>query len=145
MIADDVILGNNVIIHHPELVNLYGCKIGNYCKIGSFVEIRSGVTIGNNVKIQPFVFIPEGVIIEDGVFIGPHVCFINDKHPEAINGDWEIIPTIVRKRVSIGANATILCGIVLNRNSVIGAGAVVTKDVLPWKTVAGNPAKIIKE
>lgn len=87
MIADDVRLGSNVTIPHPDQVNMYGCEIGDGCKIGSFVEIRRGVRIGMNVKIQPFAFIPEGVTIEDGVFIGPHVCFTNDRYPRAVNPD----------------------------------------------------------
>ena len=91
MIADDVQLGKDVTIPHPDLVNLYGCEIGDGCKIGAFVEIRKQVSIGSNVKIQAFVFIPEGVTIEDGVFIGPHVCFTNDKYPEAVDSSGDLL------------------------------------------------------
>ena len=151
MIASDVLLGKNVTIYHPELVNLYGCAIGDGCKIGSFVEIRKQVTIGRNVKIQAFVFIPEGVAIEDGVFIGPLVCFTNDIYPRAINpdgslmgtDDWGIVPTQVRFGASIGANATILCGVTIGEHALIGAGAVVTHDVPAFAIVAGVPARVI--
>ena len=153
MIKDDVKIGKGTQIFHPETVNIYGCRIGDNCKIGTFVEIRKDVIIGDNVKIQTFVFIPEGVTIEDGVMVGPHVCFTNDKYPRAINTDgslkgpedWEITETLVRKGVGIGANATILCGIEIGEFAMIGAGAVVTKDVPPHAVVAGNPAKIIKK
>lgn len=150
MIAPDVLLGKDVTIYHPELVNLYGCEIGDGCKIGSFVEIRKQVTIGRNVKIQAFVFIPEGVTIEDGVFIGPHACFTNDVYPHAINpdgslmgaGDWEIVPTQVRAGASIGANATILCGVTVGEHALVGAGAVVTRDVPAYAIVTGVPARV---
>lgn len=150
MIRDDVRLGKSVIIHHPELVNLYGCEIGDGCSIGAFVEIRKQVKIGRNVKIQAFVFIPEGVTIEDGVFIGPQACFTNDKYPAAQNpdgslkeaDDWEIIPTLVKRGASIGANATILCGITIGEYAMIGAAAVVTRDVPSYAIVTGSPGRI---
>lgn len=150
-INSDVILGKRVKIHHPELVNLYGCRIGNDCTIGAFVEIKKDVAIGNKVKIQKGVFIPDGVTIEDEVFIGPHVCFTNDLYPRATNNDgtlkaekdWEIVPTLVKKFAAIGANVTVLCGVTIGEGSVIGAGSVVTKDVPDWTVVVGNPAKII--
>ena len=152
MITKDVILGKNVKIPHPQLVNFYGCKIGDNTKIGAFVEIKKDVVIGNNVKIQPFVFIPEAVIIEDNVFIGPHVCFVNDKYPRATvdgklkkNSDWKKEKTLVKKGASIGANSTILCGITIGENAMIGAGSVVVKNVLSNITVAGNPARSIKK
>ena len=153
MIKDDVKLGKNVQIYHPDLVNLYGCEIGDNCKIGALVEIRKEVRIGKNCKIQAFVFIPEGVTIEDGVFIGPHVCFINDKYPKAINPDgslkqaqdWETTLTLVKKGANIGANATILCGVTIGEFATVGAGAVVTKDVAPKTTVVGNPARVLKK
>jgi len=153
MIKKDVKIGKGTKIFQPDLVNLYGCEIGDNCKIGAFVEIRKDVKIGNNVKIQAFAFIPEGVTIEDGVFIGPHVCFINDKYPRAINKDgslktaedWETIKTIVKKGAAIGSNATILCGVTIGNHAMIGAGSVVTKDVPAKALVIGNPAKIIKK
>jgi len=151
MIADDVLLGKDVIIYHPNLVNLYGCEIGDGSKIGAFVEIRRTAKIGANVKIQAFAFIPEGITIEDGVFIGPHVCFTNDKYPGAINvdgnmkgpDDWEIIPTVVKRGAALGANSTILCGITIGEYAMVAAGAIVTKDVPPYALVAGVPAKVI--
>lgn len=151
MIEADVQLGKNVIIYHPDLVNLYGCEIGDGSKIGAFVEIRKQVKIGRNVKIQAFAFIPEDVTIEDGVFIGPHVCFTNDKYPRAVNadgsllqvGDWKSLPTLVNRYASIGANATVLCGITIGERAIVGAGAVVTHDVPAYAIVAGVPARVI--
>jgi len=148
-IISNVKLGKNVKIYN--FVNIYGCEIGDNTKIGSYVEIRENVVIGKNCKIQAFAFLPQGVIIGDEVFIGPHACFINDKIPRAtVNGrlkendDWEPGKTFVKKGASIGANATILCGVTIGENSIIGAGSVVTKDVPDNVIVAGNPAKIIK-
>ncbi|MBE2223426.1 MAG: N-acetyltransferase [Anaerolineae bacterium] len=151
MIASDVQLGENVMIYQPDLVNLYGCEIGDGSKLGAFVEIRKTVKIGKNVKIQAFAFIPEGVTIGDGVFIGPHVCFTNDKYPMAVkqdgsllgNDDWQIIPTIVREGANIGANSTIVCGVTIGKHALVGAGAVVTRDVPDYAIVAGVPAKVI--
>lgn len=153
MVKNDVKLGKDVKIHNRELVNLFGCKIGSGCIIGSFVEIGKDVEIGERVKIQAFAFIPEGVIIEDEVFIGPHACFINDKYPRSTNPDgsiqssnqWEVILTLVRKRASIGANSTILCGVTIGEGAIVGAGSVVTRDVPAWTVVAGNPAKVIRK
>jgi acetyltransferase-like isoleucine patch superfamily enzyme len=150
-ISEDVVLGEGVMIYHPDLVNLYGCKIGDGTKIGAFVEIQKNAFVGANVKIQAFAFIPEGVTIGDGVFIGPHATFTNDVYPRAINPDgslqeaedWQVIPTTVEKGASIGANTTILCGITIGEFAMIGAGAVVTKDVPPRKLVVGSPARII--
>ncbi|HEV2954067.1 MAG TPA: acyltransferase [Candidatus Dormibacteraeota bacterium] len=148
----DVKLGNGVVIHHPEQVNLYGCTIGDGCKIASFVEIQRGVVLGRNVKVETFAFIPSGVTIEDGAFIGPHVCFTNDLNPTSVGADgemleggqWVLTPTLVEKGASIGANATIICGITIGAGALVGAGAVVTKDVPPRAVVVGNPAQIIR-
>jgi UDP-2-acetamido-3-amino-2,3-dideoxy-glucuronate N-acetyltransferase len=151
MIKDDVKLGQGVAIYQPDLVNLYGCEIGDDAKIGAFVEIRKGVVIGKRCKIQAFAFIPEGVMLEDGVFIGPHVCFTNDLYPRAVNtdgtlkaaDDWIVTPTRVKAGASIGANATILCGVTIGVSALVGAGAVVTKDVPDFAIVGGNPAKVL--
>lgn len=146
---NDVKLGKNVKIYN--FVNIYGCEIGDNTKIGSFVEIRENVKIGKNCKIQAFAFLPQGVVLEDEVFVGPHACFINDKIPRAtvkgklkeIGADWKPETTIVKKGASIGANATILCGITVGENSIVGAGSVVTRDVPKNSVVVGNPAKVI--
>jgi acetyltransferase-like isoleucine patch superfamily enzyme len=150
-VVENVKLGENVVIR--DFVNIYACEIGNNTKIGCFVEIQRGVKIGENCKIEPFAFIPVGVAIEDGVFVGPHVCFTNDKRPRAANrdgslknaSDWVITPTLVKKGASIGANATIVCGVTIGEHAVVGAGAVVTKDVPANAVVVGNPARKIGE
>ena len=150
-ISDDVELGKDVKIYN--FVNLYGCKIGDNTKIGTFVEIQKGATIGKNCKISSHTFICEGVHIEDNCFIGHNVTFINDKYPRATNPDgemqteedWECIPTYVRRGSSIGSSTTLLCGITVGENATVGAGAVVTKDVPANSTVAGVPAKILKK
>lgn len=146
---DHVVLGENVIIH--DFVNLYGCKIGDGTKIGTFVEVQKGADIGRNCKISSHSFICEGVHIEDEVFIGHGVCFVNDKRPKAVNEngllqeekDWKLIHTYVKKGASIGTGAVILGGVTIGEHALVGAGAVVTKDVLSGTTVAGNPAKVI--
>ena len=150
MITSDVVLGEGATVFQPDLVNLYGCSIGAGSKIGAFVEIRKGVQIGKNCKIQAFVFIPEGVSVGNGVFLGPHVCFTNDRHPVAVlpdgslmsEGDWSLEKTTVEDRASIGANATILCGVRIGQGAMVGAGAVVTKDVPAYAIVKGNPAAV---
>lgn len=150
MIAPDVKLGAGVVIHHPEQVNLYGCAIGDGSKIASFVEIQRGATLGNNVKVEAFAFIPSGVTIEDGVFIGPHVCFTNDLYPWAVDeqgtlldeAGWTVVPTVVREGASIGANATIVCGVTIGKGAMVAAGSTVTRDVPAGKLVMGSPARV---
>lgn len=151
MINRDAKLGKNVRIYHPELVNLYRCEVGDNTSIGAFVEVGEEAKIGKNCKVQAFAFIPQGVIIEDNVFVGPHVCFINDKFPRATvcgkpkaRKDWKIEVTSVKEGASIGANATILCGVTIGRHSMVAAGSVVTKDVPTNTIVAGNPARVIR-
>ncbi len=150
MISKDVKLGVNVTIYHPEQVNLYGCTVGDNTKIATFVEIGRNVIIGKNCKIEAFAFIPEGVIIEDNVFIGPHACFTNDRIPRANTSSnssgeasWQLGRTLVQAGASIGANATIVCGVTIGHDALVGAGSVVTKDVPPGCTVIGNPARVL--
>ncbi|HKI77815.1 MAG TPA: acyltransferase, partial [Ignavibacteriaceae bacterium] len=136
-----------------NFVNLYGCSIDDFSKIGSFVEIQKNVTVGKNCKISSHTFICEGVHIEDGVFVGHNVTFINDKYPRSVNStgelqteeDWKVVETFIKKGTSIGSSSTILCGVTIGENAIIGAGAVVTKDVPPNTIVAGVPAHFIKE
>ncbi|MEI6233775.1 MAG: acyltransferase [Planctomycetota bacterium] len=150
-ITPDVKLGTGAVIFHPNLVNLYGCSIGAGSKIGTFVEIQKNASIGDNCKISSHTFICEGVTIEDGVFVGHGVMFTNDPYPRAVNADgslqsatdWIVVPTRVKKRASIGSNATILCGIEIGEGALVGAGAVVTKSVPDFAIVAGVPAKIV--
>ena len=150
-IADSVEIGRDVKIFHESLVNLYGCKIGDKSKIGTFVEIQKNATIGAFCKISSHTFICEGVTVEDEVFIGHGVMFTNDIYPRATNpdgsaqteDDWNVIETRVCKRASVGSNATILAGITIGEGAIVGAGAVVTKDVPPKTIVAGVPAKTI--
>ena len=148
-VAPDVKLGKNVKIF--RFVNLYGCTIGDNSKIGAFVEIQKNAVIGKNCKISSHTFICEGVHIEDNVFIGHGVMFINDKYPKAANEDgtmqteedWKVIKTFVKKGASIGSGVTVLGGITIHKNALVGAGAVVTKDVYENSIVAGNPARVI--
>lgn len=149
VIAPDVKLGRDVSIFH--FVNLYGCEIGDGSRIGSFVEIQKGAKIGSRCKISSHSFICEGVTIEDEVFVGHGVKFINDKYPRAAtpdgalqtDSDWTLAPTLVRRGASIGTNATILGGITVGEGALVGAGAVVTRNVPAGSTVVGNPARII--
>ena len=150
-VESDVRLGSGVVIFHPELVNLYGCYIGDGTKIGSFVEIQKNAYIGKNCKISSHSFICEGVEIEDAVFIGHGVKFINDLYPRATSAvgrlqgeaDWKVLRTLVRAGASIGTNATILPNISIGRGAMIGAGAVVVADVPDHAIVAGIPARLI--
>ncbi|MEJ5358044.1 MAG: acyltransferase [Desulfobacterales bacterium] len=149
-IAPDVALGQGVVLQ--DFINLYGCTIGDNTRIGPFVEIQKGCTVGKNCKIQSHSFLCEGVTLEDGVFIGHGVMFINDPYPRAVTqegalqteADWKVVPTVIRRRASIGSNATILCGVTVGEEAIVGAGSVVTKDVPPRAVVAGNPARILR-
>jgi len=148
-IAPDVKLGRNVRLH--AFINLYGCEIGDDVKVGTFVEIQKGVKVGNRCKISSHTFICEGVTLEDEVFVGHNVTFTNDRYPRATNPggqmqtetDWKCVPTLIKRGASIGSGATLLCGITVGENAMIGAGSVVTKDVPAGKVVAGNPARIV--
>jgi UDP-2-acetamido-3-amino-2,3-dideoxy-glucuronate N-acetyltransferase len=148
-IASDVKLGEGVQIYHPELVNLYGCSIGDETKIGAFVEIQKNVKVGARCKISSHTFICEGVTIDDEVLIGHGVIFINDRYPKATTSgkmqgdeDWQVIPTRVERGASIGSGAVILCGVTIGTKALVGAGAVVTQDVPAEAIVKGLPAKI---
>ncbi len=149
VIAPDVKLGRDVIIYN--FVNLYGCEIGDGTKIGSFVEIQKGVFVGRNCKVSSHTFICEGVTIKDEVFVGHGVIFINDKYPRATTADgslqseadWKVVPTVVERGAAIGSGATILCGVTIGEEAIVGAGAVVTKDVAARTSVAGNPARVV--
>ncbi len=150
-IAPDVKLGKDVKIF--AFVNLYGCEIGDDSKIGTFVEIQKGARIGKRVKVSSHTFICEGVTIEDEVFVGHGVMFINDKYPRATTdagqlqteADWTCTPTLIKRGASLGSNATILCGVTVGENAIVGAGSVVTRDIPAGAVVAGNPARIIQK
>ena len=147
VIAPDVKLGRDVVIYN--FVNLYGCEIGDETKIGTFVEIQKNARVGRRCKISSHSFICEAVIIEDEVFIGHGVTFINDKIPRATtdqgemqtDDDWSPVPTLVKRGASIGSGATIMCGVTIGERALVGAGAVVTRDVAAGATVIGNPAQ----
>jgi UDP-2-acetamido-3-amino-2,3-dideoxy-glucuronate N-acetyltransferase len=149
-IAPDVKLGTNVKIY--DFVNLYGCEIGDNTKVGTFVEIQKGAKIGANCKISSHTFICEGVTIEDEAFIGHNVTFINDRFPRATNPDgvlqgeqdWKCVATLVKKGASIGSSATILCGVTIGCDAMVGAGSVVTKDIPDRSVAAGNPARVLR-
>jgi acetyltransferase-like isoleucine patch superfamily enzyme len=149
-IAPDVKLGRDVKL--SKFINLYGCEVGDESKIGAFVEIQKNAKIGKRCKISSHTFICEGVTIEDNVFVGHGVTFINDTYPRATAADgelqsekdWRVVPTTVRKGASIGSGATILCGLEIGEDAIVGAGSVVTKDVPPNSIVAGNPARKLR-
>jgi UDP-2-acetamido-3-amino-2,3-dideoxy-glucuronate N-acetyltransferase len=148
-IAKDVQIGRDVRIFHPDLVNLYGCAVGDESRIGTFVEIQAGAKVGSRCKISSHTFICEGVTIEDEVFIGHGVMFTNDRFPRATTedgrpqgpADWKVEATRVGRRASIGSNATILCGITIGEGATVGAGSVVTRDVPSGAVVVGVPAR----
>lgn len=150
-IAPTVKFGEGVKVY--DFVNLYGCEIGDYSRVGTFVEIQKGAKIGKNCKISSHTFICEGVTVEDDVFIGHNVTFINDMYPRATveggglqtDADWVCIPTLIKKGASVGSSATLLAGITVGERAIIGAGSVVTKDVPPDTVVAGNPARILRK
>jgi UDP-2-acetamido-3-amino-2,3-dideoxy-glucuronate N-acetyltransferase len=151
VIAKDVVLGSGVSIPQPDLVNLYGCTVGDRTKIGTFVEVQKGAAIGNDCKISSHSFICSGVTIEDGVFVGHGVMFINDVYPKAVNPDgllkteedWQVVKTRIKARASIGSNATIIGGVVVGQGALVGAGAVVSRDVPDYAIVAGVPARVL--
>lgn len=143
-------MGSGVVVHQPDLVNLYGCSIGDGTRIGAFVEIQKEATIGAHCKISSHSFICSGVTIEDGVFVGHGVMFINDIYPRAINtdgtlqteADWSVIATRIKRGASLGSNCTILGGVTVGEGAMVGAGAVVTHDVPDYAIAAGVPARI---
>jgi len=149
-IAPDVILGEGVVLN--DFINLYGCRIGDGTKLGTFVEIQKNASVGRRCKISSHTFICEGVTIQDDVFIGHGVMFINDRFPRASNpngtlqteADWEVVPTTIETGASVGSNATILCGVTVGAGAVVGAGSVVVKDVPTGAVVAGNPARVLR-
>jgi UDP-2-acetamido-3-amino-2,3-dideoxy-glucuronate N-acetyltransferase len=151
-IAENVLLATDVSVSHPDLVNLYGCSIGERTKIGPFVEIQKNATVGARCKISSHTFICEGVTIEDECFIGHHVCFINDRYPLATTGDghlqieadWQVVPTRVCRGASIGSGAIIMCGVTIGEGAMVGAGAVVTRDVPARHIAAGVPARVVR-
>jgi UDP-2-acetamido-3-amino-2,3-dideoxy-glucuronate N-acetyltransferase len=150
-IADSVRLGKRLRIHHPSLVNLYGCEVGDETMIGAFVEIQKNARVGARCKISSHSFICEGVVIEDEVFVGHGVMFTNDRFPRATredgtpqtDDDWEVVPTLVKRAASIGSNATVVPGVTIGEGALVGAGAVVTRDVPDYAIVAGIPARVV--
>jgi acetyltransferase-like isoleucine patch superfamily enzyme len=150
MITGDVRLGKNVSIRQPDLVNLYGCTIGDETRIGAFVEVQKNAVIGARCKISSHTFICEGVTLEDEVFVGHGVMFINDRYPRATadgrpqsEADWAVTPTLVRRGASIGSGAVIMCGVTVGEEAMVGAGAVITRDVAAHAVVVGVPARVV--
>jgi UDP-2-acetamido-3-amino-2,3-dideoxy-glucuronate N-acetyltransferase len=151
MIASSVVIEKDVHIYQPDLVNLYGCRIGERSRVGAFVEIQKNAFIGRDCKISSHTFICEGVTLEDGVFVGHGVMFTNDLHPRAVNldgslqteADWKVVPTLVKRGASIGSNVTIVAGITIGEGALVGAGAVVTRDVPAYAIVTGIPARVV--
>jgi acetyltransferase-like isoleucine patch superfamily enzyme len=149
-IAPDVQLGRDVRL--SKFINLYGCRIGDETKIGAFVEVQKNASVGRRCKISSHTFICEGVTIEDGVFVGHGVTFVNDRFPRATTAsgdlqtesDWRVEPTVVKAGASIGSGATILANVTIGEHAMVGAGAVVTRDVPPHGIVAGNPARLLR-
>lgn len=150
-VAPSVKLGQRVALN--AFTNLYGCEIGDDTKIGTFVEVQKGARIGSRCKISSHSFICEGVTIEDEVFVGHNVTFTNDLFPRATrpdgspqtDADWKCVPTLVKRGASIGSSVTIVCGVTIGERAMVGAGAVVTKDVPPDTLVAGNPARVLRK
>ncbi|HYM79338.1 MAG TPA: acyltransferase [Candidatus Dormibacteraeota bacterium] len=150
-ISANVVLGHGVKIFQPDLVNLYGCTLGDETKVGAFVEIQKNALIGKRCKISSHTFICEGVTIEDDVFVGHGVMFINDLYPRATTDgrlqtedDWEVMPTRVKRGASLGSGAVILAGVTIGEGALIGAGAVVTRDVPDQQIVKGVPARVVR-
>jgi len=149
-VAADVTLGKDVRL--ADFINLYGCTIGDESRIGPFVEIQKNAVVGRRCKVQSHSFICEGVTLEDEVFVGHGVIFVNDRFPRATtetgapagDGDWKCETTLVKRRASIGSGATILCGVTIGEDAIVGAGAVVTRDVAARTVVAGNPARVLR-
>jgi UDP-2-acetamido-3-amino-2,3-dideoxy-glucuronate N-acetyltransferase len=147
-LLDGVAFGERVVV--AAFANLYGCRIGDETRIGPFVEVQRGAAIGARCKIQSHTFVCDGVEIGDEVFVGHGVVFVNDKFPRATTDagelqtadDWELLPTVVERRASIGSGAIVLGGVRIGEGAIVGAGAVVTRDVAPGEVVAGVPARV---
>ena len=150
-VAPGASVAESALIFHPDLVNIYGCSIGDETQVGPFVEVQKNASIGARCKISSHSFICEGVTIEDEVFVGHGVMFTNDLYPRATadagelqtEADWQVIPTLVKRGASIGSGATILAGITIGEGALVGAGAVLTRDVPPYAIVVGNPARVV--